>query len=244
MVFCVKYFNVVLKTQSTIKIKVTKMFELPDFKKSFEFENNFYLSCDSTRIGKMIAHYELYKMTMSVPGAIVECGVFKGVSLSRFSMFREIFGNSYSKKIIGFDTFDQFPETSFAADKKNRNKFINDAGSESISKNQLMNVLSYKRTDQNVELIEGNILETLPSYLKDHPELKISLLNLDTDIYEPAVVILKELFPRIVSGGVLILDDYGIFPGETQAVDEYFFNQGVAIRKFPFCMTPCYVVKE
>ncbi|MEC4816734.1 MAG: TylF/MycF/NovP-related O-methyltransferase, partial [Scytonema sp. PMC 1069.18] len=86
-------------------------------------------------------------------------------------------------------------------------------------------------------------LETVPKYVDKHPELKISLLNLDTDIYEPAVVILEYLFPLITKGGILILDDYGVFPGETQAVDEYFKKQNVEIKKFPFCMTPCYVVK-
>lgn len=95
-----------------------------------------------------------------------------------------------------------------------------------------------------MELIKGNILETVPNYINDHPELKISLLNLDTDIYEPASVILELLFPRIVRGGVLIIDDYGVFPGETKAVDEYFQDKDVVINKFPFCMTPCYIVKN
>ncbi|WP_353839124.1 TylF/MycF/NovP-related O-methyltransferase [Moorena sp. SIO4E2] len=54
---------------------------------------------------------------------------------------------------------------------------------------------------------------------------------------------LERLFPIIVKGGVLILDDYGVFPGETKAVDEYFASQNIEIKKFTFCMTPCYVVK-
>ena len=62
---------------------------LPDFSKAFEYENNFYLSCDNTRLSKIIAHYELFKMTMHLPGAIVECGVFKGASLVRFAGFRD-----------------------------------------------------------------------------------------------------------------------------------------------------------
>lgn len=69
-------------------------------------------------------------------------------------------------------------------------------------------------------------------------------LNLDTDIYEPAVVVLKHLYPLIVPGGILILDDYGTFPGEAQAVDEYFRGRSIAIQKFPFAMTPCYIRKE
>ncbi|WP_287256989.1 hypothetical protein [Moorena sp. SIO4E2] len=74
------------------------MIELPDFNRAFEYENNFYLSCDPTRIGKILAHYELYKMVSNVPGAIVECGVLKGTSLVRFASFRDLFSNSSSKK--------------------------------------------------------------------------------------------------------------------------------------------------
>lgn len=220
------------------------MIELPDFGRAFEYENQFYLSCDNSRISKILAHYELYKMVLDLPGAIVECGVFKGISLARFASFRDLFGNQFSKKIIGFDTFGKFPETGFEEDKVFRERFIKTAGDQSISVQQLMDVLGRKGISQNLELVEGDITETVPRYLSSHPELKISLLNLDTDIYEPATVILRHLWPRLLRGGVLLLDDYGTFPGETKAVDEYFQGQSVEIRKFPFCMTPCYVLKH
>jgi hypothetical protein len=183
-------------------------------------------------------------MALDVPGAIVECGVFKGTSLVRFASFRDLMGNSFSKKIIGFDIFGKFPETKFIDDINPRKKFIANAGEESISQEQLFQVLKHKNIDQNIELIAGDIVKTVPDYLNKNPELKISLLNLDTDIYEPAVVILENLFPRIVTGGILILDDYGVFPGETKAVDKYFADRSVEIKKFPFCMTPCYIVKQ
>jgi hypothetical protein len=220
------------------------MVNLPDFPKAFEYENNFYLSCDNSRIAKLLAHYELYKMAANIPGAIVECGVFKGTSLTRFATFRDLFSNSHAKKIIGFDIYGKFPETDFQEDKAPRQRFIDSAGEESISVEQLTEVLQHKGIDKNVELVKGNILETVPSYVNNHPELKISLLNLDTDIYEPASIILEFLFPRIVRGGVLIIDDYGVFPGETKAVDEYFQDKDVVINKFPFGMTPCYISKN
>ena len=69
------------------------MIKLPDFTKDFDYENNFYLSCDITRISKILAHYELYKKVIDLPGEIVECGIFKGASFARFAMFRELFGN-------------------------------------------------------------------------------------------------------------------------------------------------------
>lgn len=219
------------------------MIKLPDFRKSFEYENNFYLSCTSSRIAKMLSHYELYKMTSSIPGSIVECGIFKGASLSRFTIFREIFGDTLSKKIIGFDTFDKFPETGFTPDKKMRNKFIKEAGNQSISKNQMLKVLKHKGLEQKIELVQGDITKTVPKYVKEHPELKLSLLNLDTDVYEPAVTILKYLYPRITKGGILILDDYGVFPGETKAVNEYFNWGKIKIQKLKFS-TLHYIIKK
>jgi len=218
--------------------------KLPNFEKAFDYENNFYLSCDMTRISKILAHYELFNKVIDIGGEIVECGVFKGASLARFAMFREIFTNPFSKKIIAFDVFGKFPQTKFKDDVKVRKNFVKEAGENSISKPQLLQVLKNKGITKWIELVKGDITKTVPAYIKKHPELKISLLNLDTDIYEPAVTILEHLYPRIVKGGVLIIDDYGTFPGETKAVDEYFKNKKVKINKFPFRTTPCYLVKQ
>jgi hypothetical protein len=220
------------------------MKNLPDFSKSMDYENDFYLSCDYTRISKILAHYELYKMTMDIPGAIVECGVFKGTSLARFAMFRELLGNTFSRKIIGFDVFGKFPETQFEADQEFRKRFVESAGDSGVSVEQMQQILEHKNCNRNVELVEGNICETLPKYMEENPQLKISLLNLDTDIYEPAVTILESCWDRIEIGGVLIIDDYGVFPGETKAVTEFFRSRSVDVKKFPFAVTPCYILKK
>ena len=86
------------------------MIELPDFSKPFEYENNFYFSSGIGRIGKLIAHYELFKMVKDLPGEIIECGVFKGSSLIRFVTFRNLFEKENLRKVVGFDAFGKFPE--------------------------------------------------------------------------------------------------------------------------------------
>jgi hypothetical protein len=219
------------------------MITLPDHSKCWEYENNFYLSCDVTRISKVLAHYELFKMVGDLPGHVVECGVFKGASLVRFAAFRELLGSTYSKRIVGFDTFGTFPETLYGPDVAVRERFVHAAGEDSIGAEQLEGVLERQGTNRNVELVSGDITVTVPEYVENHPELRISLLNLDTDIHEPARVILEHLYPRIVPGGLLVLDDYGTFPGETDAVDEYFEGTSVKIEKLPFAMTPCFIRK-
>lgn len=42
------------------------MITLPDFDKAFDYENNFYLSCHKTRIGKILTQYELLKRTVDL----------------------------------------------------------------------------------------------------------------------------------------------------------------------------------
>ena len=218
------------------------MFDLPDFNKSFEYENDFYLSCDPSRIGKILIHYELFKMTLKIPGQIVDCGIFKGVSLSRFATFLKLF--NVDKKVIGFDTFEKFPQTNFKQDFQPRDQFINDAGENCISTEQLQSVLTHKDVKNYVELVKGDITKSVLEYVKKHSDLKISLLNLDVDIYEPSVTILESLYPKLSSGGILILDDYNKFPGETKAVDDYFKDENIEILEFPFSKHPKYIIKK
>jgi len=220
------------------------MIELPDFDNPFEHENSFYLTCNPNRMSKVLAHYELYKMSMGLPGHLVECGVFKGISLVRWAMFRELFENQGARKIIGFDTFDEFPETEFEPDKAKLESWIASAGNQSISRKQLHEVLDKKGITNGIDLVKGDVRQSIPEYLEENPGLRISLLNLDTDIYEPAAAILELLYDRIVPGGILILDDYAVFPGENKAVEEFFKGKGVLFNKLPFAMTPSYLVKK
>ena len=146
--------------------------------------------------------------------------------------------------MIGFDVFGEFPDSELADDQKYIDRFVAEAGSQSIAQDQLMQLLQLKGIDKNVDLVKGDICQTVPEYLEKEPSLRISLLNLDVDIYAPSVTILECLWPRIVKGGVLILDDYGKFTGETNAVDEFFKGKDVSIKKFPFAQFPSYIVKN
>jgi hypothetical protein len=189
----------------------------------------------------MVAHYELFKMSSKIPGCIIECGVFKGASLIRFATFLKLLKSN--KKIIAFDTFGKHTTTKISSDHKRR-KILLSHGKEAISEKQLMNILKRKGLEKNIQLIKGDITETVPNYLKLNPKLKISLLNLDVDFYEPSMSILKNFYPKLSKGGILMLDDYGVWDGETMAVDEYFIDKKIKIRKHMFSKTPSYIIKN
>jgi hypothetical protein len=217
------------------------MIDLPDFGRAWDYENGFYLTCGVDRMSKLLAHYELFRMSMELPGDIVECGVYKGASLARWAMFRDLFNGSHARRMVAFDTYEEFADTDFEADREFRDTYQKDAPC--ISTEQMSKVLAHKECNRQVELVAGDIVETVPWYVTENPAMRISLLNLDTDYYEPALTVLEYLYPLVVPGGVVILDNYGVFAGETQAVDEYFQGQ-VQIRRFSFAPTPCYLIRE
>ncbi len=210
--------------------------------KQWDYENGFYLTSHLTRLPKMLAHYELYKSITKLPGHVVECGVFKGASLIRFCTYREILESPYSRKVIGFDAFGKFPEQDNDNDQAFVERFAGSAG-DGISVDELTAVFAHKGFE-NYELIQGDVTDTIPDYLSNHPELKIALLHIDVDVYKPSVSILKHLFDRVVSGGLVVFDDFGTVAGETRAIDEFFLERDVIIEKLSISHIPSFIRKK
>lgn len=72
-----------------------------------------------------------------------------------------------------------------------------------------------RREDQNVTMIEGLVQDTL------HPDGPVALAHIDVDWYEPVLVCLQRIFPRLVPGGSIVIDDYHDWGGCRKATDEY-----------------------
>lgn len=216
-----------------------------DEKISFEYENGFYLTSDVYRLGNIMAHYELYKKIIELPGDVIELGVFKGGSLIQFCTFRELLENENARKIVGFDMFGPFPQVdAVESDTKFVSKWNNQFNSEFLSKEELYKSFEHKNI-KNVQLVEGNIMETVEKYLIENPHTRIALLHIDTDVYEPAKRGLELLFDRVVKNGVVIFDDYAVVEGETLAIEEFLKEKDYTVKKYPFShCKPSYIIKK
>ncbi len=219
------------------------MEKLYDINKKFEYENGFYATANPSRFSKFISHLEFFKRTSNVRGEIVELGIFKGNSFFRWIKFRDLLEQTNSRKIIGFDMFGYFPEAHFENDKAKRDAFVAETkGGKSISLNEINSLLTSQGLNKNVDIIKGDILITLDKYLEKNPHLKISLLHIDVDLYEPVKIILEKLYDKVTKGGIIIFDDYGAFAGTNKAVDD-FFNNTMEIKKLPFSHAISYIKK-
>lgn len=203
---------------------------------------------------RFLAHYELFRMTVDLPGDIIELGVYWGLSLMSWANFLEIRNmGDRQKQVFGFDNFAgfaAFDEKDGAASAK-VNKVIGgfDGGVFEEILEDAIRVFDNDRFvpyKQRVVLVKGDIEKTVPQFVKEHPGLRISLLHFDCDVYRPTKKALECLWPLVVKGGVVLFDEYGIRPweGESMAVDEFFKGQNIAIRRFDWAPNPGgYVVK-
>lgn len=209
----------------------------------WDAENAFYQKTNISRIGKLIYQYEIYKLIKDLPGDVLEFGVFKGSSFIRFLTFRSILENNFSRKVYGFDTFREFPSQKRKNDKRLKKDFTLDAG-KPISKNKLKDILNKKKFE-NFELVEGDVLKTLDKFLKKNPNLKISLLHLDMDVYNSTKFVINKLKDKIVKKGIILIDDYGTVEGATKVIDNFLVkNKKLELKKLSFYKVPSYIVKN
>ena len=210
----------------------------------WDYENGFFWYSDLARLNKLLAQYELYKLILELPGDLVELGTFKGASAIKFATFRQLLETDYSRKIICFDAFGPFPdrEVTMQSDIDFLRTFEDAAGT-GLSKQQLDRLLRDKKID-NFELVEGNVLDTLPDYLLGNPHLKISLLHLDMDVMEPTAFALEYLYDRVVKGGMIMVDDYPSVGGAVKAVDSFLEKHKLTISNLPYYSVPSFIIKK
>jgi len=204
---------------------------------------------------RQLAHYELFKLTIDLPGHYVDFGVYFGKSYFTWHKFLEIFTPTAThKKVIGFDTFMGFPNLAPGDGPSDSTIQKGPGGLSSASfLEEFLDLLDLHNQDAVLPvgrgtIIQGDICKTFPQWLEQNPEARFCLCNLDMDIYEPTVVVLEACWDRIVPGGVLILDEYATskWPGETKAWDDFAANRGLSIslKRFSYANAPgAYLIK-
>jgi hypothetical protein len=216
---------------------------------------NFPLYVRRVFLKRFLAHYELYRMTVDLPGDIVELGVFAGASLMAWANFMEIRNmGDRQKKVVGFDNFAGFSDldrkdgVASTATQKHTGGF-DSSGMEDMLRDAIAifdadRFIPYK---PRVHLVKGDIETSVARYVETNPGMRIALLHCDVDLYRPTKAALEQLWPLVVRGGVVAFDEYGIPPweGESRAVDEFFESKRVRLSRFDWCSNPgAYVVKE
>jgi hypothetical protein len=174
-----------------------------------------------------------YIVRYGIPGDIVECGVWRGGSMHAIARTLDGLG-VHDRDLYLYDTFEGMTEPS-----EKDVRFDGASAAERLAASErtapvwawasLEDVKAGFETvpypAERIHYVQGPVEETVPATM---PE-RIAILRLDTDWYESTAHELTHMYDRLVSGGVLLIDDYGYWQGSRRATDEFLDRTGARL---------------
>jgi hypothetical protein len=181
-----------------------------------------------------------YCVARGIPGDFVECGVWRGGSVLAMILTLQDLGRD-DVDIHLFDTFEGMTQPSEhdvssreppAQESWERARHQDERPWQEMFDPDTFNEEAVRQTllatgypAEHLHFVRGPVEETLPEAAPG----AVSLLRLDTDWYESTRHEMEHLYPRLVTGGVLLIDDYGHWEGARRAVDEYLAKDGTSL---------------
>jgi hypothetical protein len=183
--------------------------------------------------------YDMAVKYKDSPGVYCECGVAAGAQIIAMA------AGAPNKTIYAFDSFEGIPLPSNKDDqmpgirmlsKEEQSRLPNpgeqvleSSGSTSVSLEDFENHIKSSGINlpERIFPVKGWFEETIPKYLeaitpiKEFYDFPIAILRLDGDLYNSTYVCLKYLYPKVIKGGLVIIDDWAL-SGCRAAVLDYF----------------------
>lgn len=177
--------------------------------------------------------YDMANKYADKPGVYVECGVAAGAQIIAMA------AGAPNKTIYAFDSFEgiplpsnkdnQMPGIRFLSKEEQRalpnpgEQVLESSGATSVPLQDFIDHLKNAGVySDRIIPIRGWFEDTTAGFPKDHHHLgKIAILRLDGDLYNSTLICLENLYPKVIKGGLIIIDDWAL-PGCRQAVMDYF----------------------
>jgi len=189
-----------------------------------------------------------YVAENNIPGDFVECGVWRGgnaiLAAGIFSLLNS------DKNVWLYDTFmgfvdadiksGEFDELESAREERTQELYYNTKHCGNSLEDVMSYFKDYNLLSDNIRFVKGDVLKTLE--FNDTPT-QIAVLRLDTDLYDSTLKELEIMYPKLVKGGILMIDDYGYHIGAKKAVDNFFASQGIKPFLYPIDNTGRIMVK-
>ena len=234
-----------MKMLKGLKKVIGKNRNLREFHKKVKFVKDIPLS-DFFNFQKLLLVKKVYPYTMvsyqrlsnvydlaelaennKIDGAFVECGVWKGGCAAVMAFVAE--KAKSNRKVWLFDSFEGLPEPTIEDGNMAKDYANNKASGKLKTINECVSSLEdvkevffkiLKINPRNIAIKKGWFQNTLP--IAKNEIGPIFILRLDGDWYESTKCCLDNLYDSVVSGGYIIIDDYGYWEGSRGALDKFF----------------------
>tara|TARA_R100000005_G_C4920425_1_gene153960 strand:- start:60 stop:647 length:588 start_codon:yes stop_codon:yes gene_type:complete len=166
-----------------------------------------------------------------IDGDIVELGVYTGNNSIQFMM------QAPNRKYFGFDTFCGYTEEDIESS-PNKQGLIDNGSRWNHSKEETTLRIKKSGLTSEFELVEGDLKETLPMYIKNKKIKCVSLLYVDCNAYLPSLKGIEAVYPIMPKGAIICIDEH-LVGGETAALKEVAekYNLDVIDTGFSFIST-------
>jgi hypothetical protein len=165
-----------------------------------------------------------------IPGDLIECGVWRGGTTVFMRGFLAAHGVE-ERCVWVADSFQGFPKPIGQEDEE---LDLTMEPSLAVDRATVEDLFErYGLRDARVRFLEGWFRDTLPSAPID----KLALLRIDGDLYSSTMDVLESCYDSVVSGGFVIVDDYGFVPQCRRAVDEFRARRGITDAPVPIDWT-------
>lgn len=174
-----------------------------------------------------------------IPGDLMEAGVWRGgAGIFMKALLKE--KNIINRNVWMADSFEGLPKPDTAKYPADKNDKLNQFQELVVPLDKVKyNFEKYNLLDSQVKFLKGWFKDTLPSA----PVEQLALLRLDGDMYESTMDVLKNMYPKLSTGGYVIIDDYSL-PSCKQAVGDYRVENNVTEKIETIDWTGIYWKKE
>ncbi len=159
----------------------------------------------------------------AVPGDLVETGVWRGGTVIYLRALLRAHGDR-ERRVWAADSFEGLPKPDSARWPADVDNTLWTLPALAVSQAEVeQNFARYGLLDDQVRFLPGWFEDTLPTA----PIERIAVLRLDGDMYGSTIVALDALYPKVSTGGFVIVDDYGAYPECRRATDDYRREHGI-----------------
>ena len=190
---------------------------------------------------RVFAEYALYRKVSHLKGTVIKCGLETEEGFTKFSMFQNLVGKHSTQKVVAFE---KFPKSlDYASLVTQDGILIYQTKKTAINQQKMQDKLLEKGLGL-INFIPGNVGDSIPDYLIENPECKIAYLSINLDNYHASINVLDFFYPRLVVGGVLIIDNYSKKEDDYHAFKDYFRHYSVQINSFSVNKGPYFIIRQ
>jgi len=211
---------------------------------------NLGLYIRSSALAKILFWDEIYSLIRDIPGNIFLFGLWWGqdaILLENIRAIREPY--NFSRKIVGFDTFEGYPEIS----NLDKESDVIKPGGYAVSEgyfDYLNELIDYHEKEnimghiKKIQLVKGDARVSLDLLLEERKETIIAMAYFDMALYEPTKVCLEKILEHCIKGSIIVMDEINDsdYPGETQAIKEVLKLKELTIKRSQILPDRAYII--